>query len=104
MMSFAVQKVARTTGWPTGNAPGTGVALASPTENTSEPPTGWPSAEVTRQLSTWVPRWSALGFTVTVVFSAVAGGVVAVPSGAISRITSGVTGSLKVRRSAAGGS
>ena len=104
MTTFAAQNAVRTTGSPAGSAPGAGVALASPTENTSEPPTGWPSAEITRQLSTWVPRRSVGGVTVTVVFSAVAAGVVVVPSGAISRITSGVTGSLKISRSAAGGS
>ena len=89
---------------PAGKAPATGCALASPTENTSEPPTGCPSAEITRQLSTWVPRRSAGGLTVTVVFSDAAATVATTPSGAISRITSGVTGSLKINRSDAGGS
>ena len=54
-----------------GNAPGAGCALGSPIENTSEPPTGWPSAEITRQLSTCVPRRRRGGVTMTVVFSAV---------------------------------
>ena len=42
----------RTSGSPAGNATDAGGALASPTENMSDPPTGCPSAEITRQLST----------------------------------------------------
>src|SRR5262249_447397 len=85
-------------------AAGAGGALGAPIENITAPPTGWPSAEITRKLSTWVPRRSAAGAgIVTVSFSAArAGSAMPSPSGPISRSASGDTGSLKRSRSAAG--
>src|SRR5262245_16658168 len=70
----------------------------------SAPPTGCPSAEITRQLSTCVPRLRFGGAaTVTVAFSAATAGVaIGSPSGPMRRIRSGETGSLKVRVSAGG--
>ena len=82
--------------------PAAGPWLGAPIENNTAPPTGWPSAEITRQLSTLVPCRSSGGVSVTVVFSALTVGVIAAPSGPISRMTSGVTGSLKSNRSVAG--
>src|SRR5262245_45907315 len=72
------------------------VSLGAPIENTNEPPTGCPSAETTRQLSTWLPRRSCCGVTVITLFSAAAAGTTTSPLGPISRITSTETGSLKV--------
>src|SRR5215510_15865942 len=80
------------------------IGLGAPTENVSAPPSGWPSAETTRQLKTCVPRRSSPGLTVTVTFSALASAVVASPFGPIKRMISGDTGSLKTRLSVAGGS
>ena len=61
-------------------------------------------AEITRQLSTCVPRCRGAGaVTVTVLFSATtASGSIDAPSGPMRRITSGETGSLNVKLSTAG--
>src|SRR3954469_10772523 len=80
--------------------------LGAPIENSREPPTGCPSDEITRQLSTYVPRCRSAGavtVTVTVSFSATtAPGSIDAPSGPMRRITSGETGSLNVKLSTAG--
>ena len=79
--------------------------LDAPIENMIAPPTGWPSAEITRQLSTCVPaaRPGGTGMT-TVAFSApTSRRAIGSPLGPMRRITSGETGSLKVSFSADGG-
>src|SRR5262245_36327278 len=75
---------------------GAGPALGAPTENTTEPPTGWPSSETTRQLSTCVPCASAGSAMVRRSARPGLSSSFVVPSGATSRSTSGATGSLKV--------
>src|SRR5205823_14178142 len=81
-----------------------GRVLGAPIEKITEPPTGCPSAEITRQLSTCVPRAKLCGtFIVTVWFSASAGpSGIGAPSGPMRCITSGDTGSLKVKLTEAG--
>ena len=86
------------------SASAAGCALGAPIENINEPPTGCPSAEITRQLSRCVPRCKFAGaVTVTVLFSPTTErGAIDAPSGPMRRITSGETGSLNVKLSAGG--
>src|SRR5262249_9610965 len=96
---------------PSAGAPAGRCALGAPIENTSDPPTGWPSAEITRQLSTWLPReMPGRMLALTVVFSLPTGpsatGAPSAPGsrcGPRRRRTSGATGALNVSIKAAGG-
>ena len=87
----------------TGSA-ATGGVLGAPMENSTEPPTGWPSVEITRQLSTWVPDFSFCGLSMVTVWSLRRKEVSAtdVPSGRTRVSTSGDTGSLKVSENCPG--
>ena len=106
MTTLTAQSAGRTNGSPTFSPPAAACVLGAPIENISEPPTGCPSAEITRQLSTCVPRCKLCGGVMVTVASwaTTADGAIGSPSGPISRITSGATGSLNVKVSAAGAS
>src|SRR6516164_3182902 len=89
MTSLAVHRPTRTPGSATLAAEGR--AVGAPIEKIIELPTGCPSLEMTRQLSTYVPRPIVRAtLIVTVSFSAVTEpSEIGAPSGPMRRITSG---------------
>src|SRR5437667_3901614 len=104
MTILTAHRPARTLGSPSTSAVVAGRALGVPIEKIRAPATGWPSAEITRQLSTCVPRLKFCGrLTATFASSATtAPSATGSPSGPMRRTTSGDTGSLNVKISAAG--
>ena len=95
--SFAAHRSEATAGAVVFSMSGIGPAPGAPIEKTTDPPTGWPSRETTRQLNTCVPFGKPGGASTTRAALRLAGFCsVILPLAVTSRTTSGATGSLNV--------